>query len=173
MPTVLLGLDLGGAHCCTVVRAIPLTSTGAGPPVDDDLGNPSASVQIREQQAVIVTADNNFDYAFTDGADSGMPVTVLSFAQGRFVDITRHYSDLITSDAANWWATFNKSPANGLGFLAAWVGDQCLLGQSGAAWTKVSELQSQGRLNTNPGGPTGAAYVRQLHTLLATHGYCS
>jgi hypothetical protein len=173
LPTLLLGLDTGGAHCCSVVRAITVSSTGLGPVVDEDVGNPAASLSPDGGDAVIVTADNAFAYAFASYAGSGMPVKVLTFTQGSFVDVTKQHLDLVSSDASTWWSSFTSNPGQGLGELAAWVADECVLGQGTFAWTTIGTLQTQGKLSGPTGWPTGAAYVAQLKTFLAQHGYCS
>lgn len=173
MPTLLLGLDTGGAHCCTVVRAISVSTTGLGPVVDEDVGNPAASLSPGGGDAVIVTADNGFAYTFASYAESGMPVKVLIFSHGSFLDITKQHLDLVSNDASTWWSSFTSNPGNGLGVLAAWVADECVLGQGTFAWTTVGTLQTQGKLSGPTGWPTGAAYVTQLNTFLVQHGYCS
>ena len=171
-PTVLLGLFTGGAHCCFVTRAIALSSSGLAPPVDEALGNPDASLSPDGRHAVLVTADNSFAYAFSSYAASGMPVEVLTFSGGRFVDVTAQHPDLVTRDAARWWTTFNGAPGNGLGVLAPWVADECTLGRVAYAWTTVDQLQAQGRLSGPASWPQGAAYVHALNAFLAQHGYC-
>ena len=173
LPTVLLGLDTGGAHCCSVVRAITLSTTGQGHVVDDDVGNPAASLAADGHSAVIVTADNAFAYAFGSYAASGLPLKVLQFGPaGVFTDVTRQHFDLVSNDAAMWWTTFNADPGNGLGVLAPWVADECVVGQATSAWSTVGQLQAQGRLSGPVGWPTGAAYVSALKAFLAQHGYC-
>lgn len=173
LPTLLLGLDTGGAHCCSVVRAITVSGTGLGPVVDDDVGNPGAALSADGGDAVIVTADNAFAYAFASYAASGMPVKVLTLSHGSFVDVTKQHLDLVRKDISTWWSSFSTNPGNGLGVLAAWVADECVLGQGTFAWTTVDQLQTQGELSGPAGWPTGAAYVTQLRTFLAQHGYCS
>jgi hypothetical protein len=172
LPTVLLGLFTGGAHCCFVTRAIALSSAGMAPPVDEASGNPNASLSPDGQHAVLVTADNSFAYAFSSYAASGMPVKVLTFSGGKFVDVTTQHLDLVTRDAARWWTTFNGAPGNGLGVLAPWVADECTLGRVASAWTTVRQLQAQGRLSGPAAWPQGAAYVQALKAFLAQHGYC-
>jgi hypothetical protein len=172
MPTILLGLDTGGAHCCTVLRTVALSPVGPAPAVDDDLGNPGASVSADGDYAMIVTADNAFAYAFASYARSGMPLEVVQARRGSFLDITREHPDLVTRDASTWWTAFTSNPGFGLGALSAWVADQCNLGQGTAAWTTVDQLQAQGRLSGPAGWPQGAAYVQALKSFLAQHGYC-
>ncbi len=172
LPTLVLGLDTGGAHCCTVVRAVTLSSTGLGPVVDDNLGNPGARLRADGGHALIVTADNAFAYTFASYAASGMPIKVLQFSHGAFVDVTRQHLDLVSQDAVTWMTTFDGAQGNGLGALAAWVADECLVGQGVTAWSTVNQLQAQGKLVGPAGWPTGTAYVAALRTFLTQHGYC-
>ena len=171
-PTVLLGLTTDGAHCCTVVRALALSSAGIAPAVDDNVGNPAAVLEADGAHAMIVTADNAFAYQFASFAGSGMPLELQQFEGGRFIDITAQRPDLITADAAMWWRTFNADAGRGLGVLAPWVADECALGLSSAAWTTVGQLEAEGKLVGESGSPTGAAYVQALKAFLAAHGYC-
>jgi hypothetical protein len=173
MPTVLIGLFTGGAHCCTVVRAMTLSSAGPGPSIDDDLGNAGTSLRREGDYALIVTADNNFAYAFTDYADSGMPIRVLQFLRGGFADVTMHHLALVAGDASIWWNGFNRDRANGLGLLAAWVADECVLGHSHSAWATVDHLEADGRLVAPAGWPEEAAFVKKLKSFLMKHQYCS
>jgi hypothetical protein len=173
LPVVLVGLQTGGAHCCTIVRAVTVSPTGLGSVVDDDVGNPAASLSPDGTDALVVTADNAFAYAFATYAASGLPVKVLQFDHGNFDDVTAQHLDLVTKDASMWWDVFAPHPGNGLGVLAAWVADECLLGQGNSAWTTVNGLETQGQLSGPAGWPTGAAYVHALQSFLAQHGYCS
>jgi hypothetical protein len=172
LPTVLLGLFTGGAHCCFVTRAIALSSSGLAPAVDEALGNPHASLSPDGEHAVLVTADNAFAYAFSSYAASGLPVKVLQFRGGMFIDVTRQHPDLVAHDAARWWTAFNSNPGNGLGVLAPWVADECSIGQSVNAWKTVDQLQAQGRLSGPSAWLQGAAYVQALKAFLPQHGYC-
>jgi len=175
LPTVLLGLYTGYAHCCTVVRAIAVSSTGLSPAVDKSVGNAGASLSPDGADAMVVTADTVFAYRFTSFAFSGLPLELLQFDHGGFADITKQYSthhpDLVTADAATQWKNYTSNPGNGLGLLAAWVADECDVGQGAAAWTEVDQLEAQGKL-IGPLSPTGAAYVEALKTFLAKQGYC-
>jgi hypothetical protein len=168
-PTVLVGLYSGGAHCCTVLRALSLPS---GSLVDDNLGNPSASVTTEGNRAIVVTANDAFNYAFTDYAHSGTPIEVLEFQGGQFVNTTGQHQRLVASDAQKWMQLFNSQPDNGLGYLAAWVADECVAGQGAQAWATVDQLRQQARLPGSPFSLGGSSYVRDLHQLLDRQGYC-
>src|SRR5207302_4115133 len=126
-PVVLLGLFTGGAHCCTILRAYPRTGRESGTGLDVVIGNPDVDVRNdpHGRGAIIVTADDAFNYQFAPYASSGVPLEVLTFRKGGFADITRQYPHLVRCDAARWWKSFSADPANGLGTLAAWMADQC------------------------------------------------
>jgi hypothetical protein len=168
-PTVLIGLYSGGAHCCTVLRAVSLSSRSV---VDDNIGNPTASVASEADHAIVVTADDAFNYAFTDYADSGSPIVVLEVQRGQFVNTTRQYQRLVVSDAQKWMGLYRSKPDDGLGYLAAWAADECVAGQGSQAWATLDQLERQGRLPGSSFSPGGAAFVRDLHQFLDQHGYC-
>jgi hypothetical protein len=175
-PTVLLGLFTGGAHCCTVLRAYPLTSHGSGAAVDQQIGNPGVDVRGHGNRTIVVTADDAFNYEFNAYAFSGVPIKVLEFRKGEFADTTRHYRTLIRTDADQWWKSFEADPSEGLGSLAAWAADQCLLHKGAGAWATIDRLLAEGKLAGSPDNaglwPAGADYVAKLHTFLPGHGYC-
>lgn len=183
----LLGVFTGGAHCCTWLYAYPpVPAAGVlAKPVEQGIGDPGASIDALGTYAVVLTADDRFAYKFDSYAGSGMPVRLLSFHSGRFVDVTRHHLDLVAKDANNWWNSYRQAQApsgagkgGGLGLLAPWVADKCLLGQGAQAWKTVETLRGHGQLSGGPEAdpsvwPTGAKYVAALHKFLANTGYCT
>jgi hypothetical protein len=175
-PVVLMGLYTGGAHCCTVLRAYPAERKASGAGIELQIGNPGVDVRADGDHAMVVTADDAFNYEFNAFAFSGVSIRLLTFHKGGFADITRSRPDLIRADAGRWWKGFNDDPPQGLGLLAAWVADQCLLDNGRSAWATVDQLLAQGKLAGPPdnGGlwPAGADYVAKLHTFLPEHGYC-
>ncbi len=95
-PTVLLGLDLGGAHCCALVRAYTVSpNSTALSYVEEGFGNSAGRLQTDGDHAILVTADDTFNYAFTSYAASATPVKVLDFQHGAFVNVTRQHLDLV------------------------------------------------------------------------------
>ncbi len=127
------------------------------------VGNPGAWLQTDGDHALLVTADNAFAYQFDSYAGSGMPILVLEFRS-----------------AARWWKNVLDSgqagQSDGLGLIAPWVADECLLGEAPQAYARIDALEAQGKLTGDgPGSswPAGAAYVRALHIFLRQHGYCS
>ncbi|HVC72065.1 MAG TPA: hypothetical protein VNC61_17565 [Acidimicrobiales bacterium] len=172
-PTLLIGLDTGYAHCCTVVRALTVSPTGLAAPVDMNTMNAPASLTTSPTDGgpLIVTADNAFAYQFTSFAFSGLPIRLLRFTGGAFVDVTKLNPDLVTTDARRWMTAFNANATNGLGLLAAWVADECVLGHAPSAYATLNGLLAGGKL-VGPTAPQGAAYVAALKAFLTQHGYC-
>jgi hypothetical protein len=140
--------------------------------VDNNIGNPTASIATEAGHTIVVTADDAFNYAFTDYADSGSPIVVLEFQRGQFANTTRQYQRLVVSDAQKWMGLYHSQPDAGLGYLAAWTADECVAGQGSQAWATLDQLQRQGKLPGSPFSPGGAAFVRDLHQFLDQHGYC-
>ncbi|HZT66963.1 MAG TPA: hypothetical protein VFA11_14340 [Acidimicrobiales bacterium] len=168
-PVVVLGLNLGGAHCCTIVRVVdPLT----GVQTEADLRNPPATMVDRPAGALVVTGDDAFNYRFASYAGSGTPVKVLELRSGRLVDTTVEHLDLVAADAERWIKAFEDAPGNGLGLLAAWVADECRLGRSASAWAAVDRYNAEGSLTGPTGWPTGSAYVSALRSFVSQRGYC-
>lgn len=173
---VLVGTYSGGAHCCTWVYAYEPGYR----PIWQDVGDPGVSLRDYGGYTLVVTADDSFAYAFDAYAGSGMPVRVLELRGGKFVDATSHYPSLVASDARFWWLQYKQvsapkgeEPGGGLGLLAAWAADECLLGQAAHAWSTLGHLLGDGSLQRGtPGWPTGASYVRQLQAFLIKQGYC-
>ena len=172
MPTVVMGLWTGGAHCCLYVRAIPMTVAGLATPVEQAVGNAAASLGTDGTVPIITTGDDSFTYVFAPFSRSGMPIKVLSFDGSGFADVSAHHRALIGDDAGIWFSRFEDSPSDGLGYLAAWVADECVLGQAKQAWRTVHDLQNQGKLSGIAGWPTGSDYVKTLRAFLAQHSYC-
>jgi len=115
--------------------------------VSRDIGNAGVAVRADGDHALVVTADDAFADQFGPWASTGLPVTVVEFHNGAFTDATRQHLDLVTADAARWWAALTGGNVIQLGQLAPWVADQCLLGQGTHAWATVNGLQVLHRLD--------------------------
>ena len=172
---VLLATYTGGNHCCTGIDAYVLGS-GTSAPVQlvENIGNPLAGVIESDGHAVIVTADNSFEYQFQSFAGSGTPLRVLEIRGNKFVSTTVEHLDWVSADGGYWWALFTDSQAGqGLGALAAWVADECTLGNGAQAFNTLAQLEADGSLDSRYAGwPSGADFVSELRSFLAAHGYC-
>jgi hypothetical protein len=169
---VLVNVYSGGAHCCTLIDAYRVTSNSSL--IERDLGNPGASLISVGSHAVLVTADNAFAYQFASYGGSGMPLKTLELRGHSFVVTTREHLNWVAVDAGFQWGSYVQSQSGyGLGWLAAWAADECTLGQSAQLTSTLGQLQAQSMLDsTLAGWPSGSAYLDQLRSFLASHGYC-
>jgi hypothetical protein len=181
---VLVGLYSGGAHCCTWVDGYVVTSGKMlAHPLEYDAGDPGVGVETSGGYAMLLTKDDSFAYAFAPYAYSGLPVEVLALRGTSFTDTTKDHLARVAADARTWWSSYEQATApsqegqgDGLGVLAPWVADECLLGKGPQAWATVDRLNAQGKLKggeVGTGWPSGTKYVKALRSLLVQRGYCS
>jgi hypothetical protein len=174
-PDVVLDLYSGGAHCCTIEQVFFYNSaTHSYSKREHYFGDPSATLAALGPggRREFLSADDRFAFAFTDFADSGMPIQIFAFNGGRFVDVTRRHRSLITKDAAMWWRLFSHDLSNGVGLIAAWAGDEELLGNGTLVKHRLAQELMLGHLRSAglPGGG-GKAFIHNLNTLLRRWGY--
>ncbi len=174
-PTVIVPVFTGGAHCCTVLN---LFGSSGGIIIGAvNLGNPSAVLSAVGKDSLLVTADNAFAYAFTDYAGSAMPIQVLqvSPSEESVITVTRSWPSLIALDAEFWLSLFQRSikrapPHDERGLLAAWAADECELGKCASTFAFLHHVDpSYLAFSDNQTPPS--AYILQLRTFLASHGY--
>jgi hypothetical protein len=161
---VVLDLYTGGAHCCTLEQVfVPAGATYR--PVEHEFGAPGAVLEdlLHDGRREFVSADDAFAYAFTDYADSGLPLEILAFARGHFSDVTRHFPALISRDAARWLRRYRRNLTNGEGYIAAWTADEYLLGRGAAVRSKLDAERRAGHITRS--------FVNSLLRFLRGHGY--
>ena len=174
-PAALIWLSTGGAHCCTIVRAVSIPD---GATAAKNFGNFGARLTTLGASRVFVSADDRFAYLFTSFVSSGLPVQVSRFDHGRFVTVTRAYPATVAEDAARWWhATVKARRARGeaRGVFAAWAADECLVGQKTAAQRELASGVAAGLFSPprgEPSGPAGPQYASALLRKLTAWGYC-
>jgi hypothetical protein len=176
-PDVVLDLYSGGAHCCTVVQIFSFAgATGTYVKTERTFGDPDAKVvDLRHDgHFEFLTADDSFAYQFTDFAASGLPIEILTFANGQFSDVTRSYPALVAKDAALWLKAFKGSArehyGDSVGVIAAWAADEDLLGHVKLVNRYLHAQASAGHLNT-PDGAGGTKFVASLQKFLRRRGY--
>ncbi len=174
---VILELNTGGAHCCTIVQVFsynPAAMTYMS--TERDFGDAGARLAYvdSDEPTIFESADDRFAYAFSSYAYSGLPVQIWRFQEGRFVDVTRAFPAAVTADAARWFKLFlaNRRRGFGLGEIAAWAADEELLGHG----AKVARtLARQARLHDLRSGdgltPGGRAFIKKLDRFLKQTGY--
>lgn len=171
-PDVLLDLFTGGAHCCSVEQVFswdPGTMTYGL--YQHDFGDPGERLVDLDHDGryEFQTADDTFAYAFTDYADSGLPLQILSFSDHQFVNVTRHYPKLIAKDAASYLTAFKHDLGNGEGVLAAWTADEDNLGHQRLVATTLAKYLKAGDLRG--GFVNGRKFIAALNKLLKKDGY--
>jgi hypothetical protein len=176
-PNVVLDLYTGGAHCCWVEQVFSFdaaTSTYLMSERDFwDVGDQMVDLR-HDGLSEFLSADERFEYAFTDYAASGAPIQILSFAGGHFTDITRQFPKLIARDAAVWMKAFKAQAKehypDSVGVVAAWAADEDLLGHHKLVARFLARQAKLGHLNS-PIEPGGKKFVRALQKMLRKDGY--
>lgn len=175
-PEVLLDFFWGGAHCCWWSRlyrwsAEPGRYRGFAHLWGD------LSYRIRDLDgdghAELVTGDDRFAYAFASFADSGFPVRIFTYRDGRLRETTRTYPGLVREDAARQWSLFRRARGRRAvrGVLAAWTADECLLGRCGTAFARLRRLGAALSSRLEQERTSNAAYLQKLRAFLRETGY--
>ena len=174
-PDVVLELFSGGANCCFVDQVFALDpGTMTYVKTEHDFGPAGALIKrlAPGHKWSFVSADGNFKYEFTDGADSGEPLQIWRYRALKFTDVTRQYPKLIGSDASRWLRLFGHHIANGVGLIAAWAADEELLGHDKLVQTTLAGEARQGKLRDGGNGlATGRKFVTALNRLLVKLHY--
>jgi subtilisin-like proprotein convertase family protein len=177
-PEVLVDLYTGGAHCCfysVVFRWDGQRYRGA-PILWGDPGYDLRDLN-HDGRPELVTEDDRFAYAFTYYAASVLPMRVLHYDRGRFVDATGEFPALVRAEAATLRAEYLKTrgpDADVRGILAAYLADEYRLGRAAEGWQLVQEAYRRGdvsapRVDTT--WPAGQKYLSALRRFLAQSGY--
>ena len=124
----------------------------------------------------IVSHDNRFNYLFTSGAESVMPIRIYSYQRERLIARTRRFPYHVRQAERATWRIFQWQRASGgdvRGALAAWSANKYLLGEGEDVWFTLDELASRGELSVPQYaiGPTGRAFIRPLRRKLEAFGY--
>jgi hypothetical protein len=174
-PDVVVDLYTGGAHCCSIVRVYRSgAASGTYTSVQRDFWDPGTRLETIRGGYAFLSADSRFEYEFTSFAFSGDPTQIWWLRAGRFVDVTRRFPAQITADAARWWRSYvaNRRQGLGLGFIAAWAGDEDLLGKGALVVHTLATQNAAGFLRSGDGQTHGgSAFITALTKLLERYGY--
>jgi hypothetical protein len=164
---VVVDLYSQGAHCCFIDQVFsPSAALGTWVVTQRDFQNSGAALKDlnRNGQTEFVSADNAFAYAFTDFAQSGLPIQIFRFSMLSFVNVTRRYPALIRKDAHLWWGAYLSDHDSGrVGLIAAWTADEYNLGRRASADKTLAKQVSEHRIS--------ARFVKQLNAFLKRNGY--
>lgn len=178
-PEVLLDLYTGGAHCC-FYTAFFRYANGEYVRRVHSWGNEAYRLRDLggDGRPELVTYDDRFNYAFSCFACSAVPVLVLRYEQGRLVNATRRFPQLVRADAARIWryyrsAVLRRSPPDGV--LPAYLADQYLLGHGKAGWARVRKAVNRRDwpLRVDARWKNRARYLGAVRRFLVRTGYIS
>lgn len=174
---VLVNLYSGGANCCTVLDVLRASAALGGQYVVSAQHNFTFSgyrLEKLDGRDVFLTADGSFAAAFTDFADSGLPIQLLRLEGVRFVAVTAQHRRLVRRDAARWLTAYRRARGrNDVGFIGAWAADECTLGHGRRALSYVISQARAGRLHSTAFGAaeSGMRFVEVLKDVLRHGGY--
>jgi hypothetical protein len=183
LPAVILQSYSGGAHCCfgPEVYTSPATSysltedigggAGAGLKWNGDFGFRFRSV---DGVKMLASSDGAFNDDFTDFADDPAPVRLYTIKAGLIADVTAKHLDVVSAEATQFRATMAADKTNALGWAAAWVADECVLGLGARAWPLIVRWDDNGIFASGGNDPYSIGqFAPTLETFLLNNGYCS
>ena len=170
----------GAMTCCGLVRTYYPRPDGIYATIDRSLGRGPGTFELSGGQVVLVASNADFNVKFDCGGCSPGPVQILTFADGRTIDITRRFPERIAAEADGWWKTIQGANPPALGLVAPWTADECELGRQTSAYATLDALNAAGKLvipgqspSPTPFFPEGSAFVAALKSFLKSEGYCS
>ena len=175
-PDVVLDLYSGGAHCCVIEQVFSF-DPGAGTYrlTERNFSDTGATLEDLGHNGhfEFVSADDLFEYVFTDYGHSGTPLQVWSFAARRFTDVTGAYPDQIAADGKRWLELFRSDVSDGEGYIAAWAADEDRLGQEAQVAGTLADENRKGNLRSaeRQVWPAGEQFIAKLNRFLRDHGY--
>jgi hypothetical protein len=180
-PEVLVDLYTGGAHCCSYTQIYALDAAGtAYRRVKGSWGDYGYELEDlnNDGKPEFNSRDFRFAAAFTAYAASGAPPLILRFEKGRLVNVTRQFRAVVKANLRDYLRLYkrwrdDKDTPEVRGFLAAYVADKYLLGQSDSAFDLVNSAYRRGDLSPPRefGGPRGKKYISELRKYLRRWGY--
>jgi hypothetical protein len=111
--------------------------------------------------------DGRFAEAFTNYADSRLPLQIWEYRQGKMLDVTKQYPVQVYTNSCELWLESNKrlsEDGEAKGVLAAYMANQYVLGQEVESW-QLLERVYQGRDRTQ--------FFGKLREFLVSTGYAS
>jgi hypothetical protein len=176
-PEVLLDLYSGGAHCCGYTSFYRYVG-GEYVRMKHGWGNGGYRIvhPLGEGQPELRTADDRFEYAFSCFACSAAPVVIDRYSQGRLLDVTRRFPNVLRADAARIWSGYRSAVRHRYypsGVLPAYLADEVRLGHAAAGWRRVRAAVARRDWPSmvDPRWKNRQRYLRTLGRFLHRTGY--
>lgn len=166
-PEVILDIYTGGAHCCWVSLIYRYNEAQDTYTLTEQFwGNAGYKFKDLNQDNIpeFWTRDDSFAYAFASYAGSSYPLQIWQYRNGKMVDVTRSYPQLIYNDAYQLWQRYTKSGDTEVAkaALAAYLADKYMLGQSEDGWRRVRQAYQ---------GNDRESFFNELRQFLQLNGY--
>ncbi len=168
-PEVILDLYSGGAHCCTFSLIYRYDHAKKQyKSIEHFWGNGGYQLKDlnRDKIPEFESRDDRFAYAFASYAGSSYPLQIWQYRDGRMIDVTRSYPELVYNDAYQLWQRYteyrDQYPEVGRAALAAYLADKYLLGQSEDGWQRIQQNYQQSDRDS---------FFRDLRKFLQQTGY--
>jgi hypothetical protein len=181
-PEILFDLFTGGAHCCAVSLILRWDAAGHRYRSTFELwGNYGRRLVDLDHDGLpeFTAFDERFLYEYSAYVFSSAPIRIVSYRQGKLVDVTRRFPAQIKKNAALNLGYYLKGRkdikhTDVRSYVAAYVADQYLLGNR-TEGKRLLELALRrgdlGRGRTLLGWPAGTAFVVKLMRDLKRWGY--
>jgi hypothetical protein len=175
-PAFVLNLWNGGNHCCTDTfiavagsKLAWLTREWSGAD-----GWEAARIRRIHGRNVFVSGDGRFFCEFSSCAGATVPIQIWKIdAADRFVNVTRSYPSLIRQNARELAAVGGRRMTirkQGAGVLAAWCGDEYLLG-AGSRCSQTLQSALKRHQGNDVAGRVTRGFIRTLNRDLRRWGY--
>lgn len=112
-----------------------------------------------------ISQDGRFAEAFTQYADSRLPLRIWKYSQGKMQDFTKQYPLQVYTNASELWLEASKRLRDNQeikGVLAAYLANKYLLGEQEEGWRRVEQVYQ---------GSDRAQFFAKLSQFLQATGY--
>lgn len=179
---IVIEMYSGGAHCCLYDVILGWATGGSFYRwTMHDFGDAGPGVRFSDLdydgRKEFRTGDTRFAYLFGAYAESQFPPRVWEYSGGYLLDRTRLFPRLARRDAAESLRVYRRTRGRWFGVrssLAAYVADQCLLGQCRRGFRLVERAIRRGELRPPSSRPRinyGQKFFQRLHRFLRRAGY--